>query len=121
MKRMQVILDEFHKDQLRRKPGNASGSTHLEGILREFPESGLVPLFFVTGILGIQPDAEGLRIAPALPDGWKFAGIREYWFAGKKYSIRVEKDRTEPEVNGSRITIPAKGSWLLKTDGTIAP
>ncbi|MFA6173373.1 MAG: hypothetical protein WC701_06765 [Kiritimatiellales bacterium] len=121
MKRMQVILDEFHKDQLRRKPGNASGSTHLEGILREFPESGLVPLFFVTGILGIQPDAEGLRIAPALPDGWKFAGIREYWFAGKKYSIRVEKDRTEPEVNGSRVTVPAKGSWLLKTDGTIAP
>ena len=121
MTRMRVILDEFHKDQLRRKPGNASGSTHLEGILREFPESGLVPLFFVTGILGIQPDTEGLRISPVLPDGWQFAGIREYWFAGKKYSIRVEKDQTEPEVNGTRIKLPAKESWLLKTDGTVVP
>jgi len=119
MKRMQVILDEFHKDQLRRKPGNASGSTHLEGILREFPESGLVPLFFVTGIMGIEPDIEGLRIAPALPSGWRFAGIREYWFAGKKYSIRTERELINPVVNGDQVKVPADGIWLLKTDGTI--
>jgi hypothetical protein len=119
MQRMQVILNEFHKDQLRRKPGNTFGSTHLEGILREFPESGLVPLFFVTGILGIEPDADGLRIAPALPDGWRFAGVREYEFAGKTYSIRVEKDRVGPVVKGAQVIVPAGGSWLLKPDGTI--
>ncbi len=118
-RRMRVILDEFHKDQLRRKPGNRLGSTHLEGILREFPESGLVPLFFVTGILGLEPDADGLRISSSLPSGWRFAGVTEYHFAGQGYRIRAERDLPKPVVNGNQITVPSKGKWILKPDGTL--
>ncbi|MEA2069045.1 MAG: hypothetical protein U9P12_07585, partial [Verrucomicrobiota bacterium] len=119
MKRMEVILDEFHKDQLRRKPSNKFGSTHQEGILREFPESGLVPLFFVTGILGIEPAAGGLRIEPNLPDDWNFAAVNEYWFAGKKYCIRVERELAAPIVDDSRITVPAQGLWVFTPDGEL--
>ncbi|MCF7817080.1 MAG: hypothetical protein K9M54_04295 [Kiritimatiellales bacterium] len=119
MKRMGVILDEFHKDNLRRKTSNKFGSTHVEGILREFPESGLVPLFFVNGILGIEPGSDGLHIEPALPDGWKFAAVNEYWFAGKKYRIRIERERTEPVVDGAQIRLPAEGRWVLSPDGEI--
>jgi len=119
MKRMEVILDEFHKDQLRRKPSNKFGSTHVEGILREFPESGLVPLFLVTGILGIEPGAEGLAIAPSLPDGWDFAAVNEYWFADEKYRIRVERNLGKPTIDGQDITVPAIGRWILMPNGEL--
>jgi hypothetical protein len=119
MRRMNVILDEFHTDQLRRKPGNRLGSTHVEGILREFPESGLVPLFFVTGILGLEPDADGLRIAPSLPEGWSFAAINEYWFAGNAYRIQAERHLERPSVNNGEIRIPAEGRWRLTPGGAV--
>jgi hypothetical protein len=119
MKRMAVILDEFHKDQLHRKPSSEFGITHVEGILREFPESGLVPLFLLTGIMGIDPEASGLRIEPVLPPAWKYAAVTEYWFAGKKYSIRAERGLQQPEVNGTSIKVPAEGRWLLKPEGEV--
>lgn len=119
MRRMKVILDEFHKDHLHRAPSNQLGSTHVEGILREFPESGLVPLFFVTGILGLEPQADGLMIAPSLPEQWGFAGVNKYWFARKKYSIRAERDLETPEVDGLNITVPAQGTWRLSPEGEV--
>ena len=119
MKRMDVILDEFHKDQLHRKPSNEFGITHVEGILREFPESGLVPLFMLTGIMGIEPEATGLRIEPSLPTAWNYAAVTEYWFAGKKYSIRAARGLKQPEVNGTAIKVPAEGRWLLKPEGEV--
>jgi len=119
MKRMDVILDEFHKDQLHRKPSNKFGITHVEGILCEFPESGLVPLFMLTGVLGVEPEAAGLHIEPSLPTAWSYAGVTEYWFAGKKYSIRAERGLQQPEVNGTSIKVPAEGRWLLKPEGDV--
>jgi hypothetical protein len=119
MKRMDVILDEFHKDNLRRKPSNRFGSTHVEGILREFPESGLVPLFFIAGILGLEPDAAGLRIAPALPDGWNYAEVTEFLFAGRKYRIRAERNLEQPKATGTDLVVPAQRSWILKPNGEL--
>ena len=119
LKRMDVILDEFHKDQLRRKPSNKFGHTHIEGVICEYPESGLIPLYMVTGIMGIEPEAAGLRIAPELPTAWSYAGVTEYWFAGHKYSIRAERGLKQPEVKGTSITIPAEGRWLLKPEGEV--
>jgi len=119
LRRMNVILGEFHQDQLRRKPGNRLGSTHVEGILREFPESGLVPLFFITGILGLEPDADGLRIVPSLPEGWDFAAVNEYWFAGRPYRIRAERHLEQPAVGNGEIRVPAQGRWRLTPGGTV--
>ena len=119
MKRMDVILAEFHKDQLRRKPANKFGSTHVEGLLREFPESGLVPLFFIRGIMGIEPAVEGLRIAPALPDGWNFAEVSEFHFAGKKYKIRVERNIENASVKDFIVTVPADQPALLTPTGEL--
>jgi hypothetical protein len=119
MRRMEVILDEFHSDHLHRKPCNWHGSTHVEGILREFPESGLVPLFYLTGILGLEPASGGLLIAPTLPSGWEFAAVNEYWFAGKKFSIRAERGLEVPKKSGLDIAVPAAGRWLLTPEGEV--
>ncbi|AKJ65679.1 hypothetical protein [Kiritimatiella glycovorans] len=123
MRRMEAILEEFHQDQLRRQPCNQHGSTHLLGILREFPESGLVPLFFVNGILGLRPAAQGLLITPALPAEWNYAGIRAYRYAGEEYALRIERGREEAassEANGkTHWRIPAEGRWILSPDGVL--
>ncbi|QHI68638.1 glucosidase family protein [Tichowtungia aerotolerans] len=119
MRRMEVILEEFHKDQLHRKPCNWHGVTHVEGILREFPESGLVPLFYLTGIFGLEPMGNGLIIAPKLPEKWTFAGVNEYWFAGKKFSIRIQRELEVPETEDECITVPVFGKWLLTPQGEV--
>ena len=43
----------------------------------------------VEGILGLRPDLNGLRLAPAVPSGWK-SFTMDKDFRGKKLHIRVE-------------------------------
>ena len=121
MKRLDVITDEFCKDQLRRSPGNSFGIMGTLGIIREFPESGLVPLFYLHGIIGVRPEVDGLVIVPHLPDGWSFAEVTEYRYAGQVYYIRVDRNAKEPKidaVNGlTKLLVPAGSAWKLKLAG----
>ena len=43
----------------------------------------------VEGILGLRPDLNGLRLAPAVPSAWK-SFTMDKDFRGKKLHIRVE-------------------------------
>ncbi len=117
MKRLKEIVAEFEKDELRRMPSNHVGHTLIVGILLCFPESGLVPMFYLDGILGISPAAGGLRIAPNLPVRWKWASVKSYWFRDVKYSIRVDRAAKTPRIYGKSIIVPADGVFLLSNDG----
>ena len=117
MQRLGGIVSEFEKDELRRVPSNHVGHTLIVGVLLCFPESGLVPMFYIDGILGISPAANGLRIAPNLPEGWAWASVKSYWFKGKEYSIRVDRSATEPRIQGQAVTVPAGGTFVLTADG----
>lgn len=119
MKRLDGIIEEFEKDELRRVPSNHVGHTLIAGVLLCFPESGLVPMFYLDGILGITPEADGLRIAPSLPSGWEWASVKSYWFRGKEYSIRVDRTVEAPRMVAGQITVPADGSWVLTLDGEL--
>lgn len=119
--RWRGIANEFAKDQLRRDPDNGRGQSDVVGILREFPESGLVPYFFLDGILGLSPVAGGLRIEPCLPKAWPAATVRDFGFAGKKYSITADHSAASAKIDGSRIVVPADGAWLLSPDGKLSP
>jgi len=125
MSRMEGILAEAAKDEIRRDPANMEGHSDIVGILREFPESGLVPLFFLDGVMGLQPLARGLRIHPTLPPGWKDAAVGNYAFAGKKFQIVADAGITAPLVsrNGELqvLRLPAGGDWLLTPEGTVEP
>lgn len=124
--RMDVILDETAKDNLRRMPHDpAIGIACPFGILREFPESGLVPFFFVDGIMGLRPSAEGLTISPGLPPGWHSTTLHGFHFAGKTWTITVDPSAKEPaatpEPNGStHITVPAEKTSLLTPEGKVS-
>lgn len=125
MARMDGILDEAAKDEIRRDPANMEGHSDIVGILREFPESGLVPLIFLNGVLGLEPVANGLRIHPALPPGWKDAAVRNYAYAGNKLLIITATGIVSPLVSRSgdvlTIQVPPGGDWLLTPEGKIGP
>lgn len=123
MKRLEGIMAEFEKDELRRIDSNHVGHTLILGVLLCFPESGLVPMFYVDGIMGLRPGAEGLWINPSLPCGWEWAAVNSYWFRGKEYAIRADATASLPAIrqDGDRtlVTVPASGRYVLGADGKI--
>jgi len=121
LQRWHGIETEFTRDQIRRDPANKHGMTEVVGVLREFSDAGLVPYYFVDGLLGITPVAQGLRIAPQLPEIWPSATVRDLYFAGKTYTITADTKAVEPAVEATRIIVPATGSWLLTPEGKIQP
>ncbi len=122
--RLDKIMEEFHKDTLRRNTVNEQGADWVEGILGPFPESGLVPSFFVRGMMGINAEVNGLRIAPELPSDWSFAAVNEVLFRGKVYRVETNRDFQQAEVvnEGDQVIVrvPVGQSVLLKADGTLA-
>ncbi|MGC9003111.1 MAG: GH116 family glycosyl hydrolase [bacterium] len=65
------------------------------GVDLPFPESGLVPTFFIYGIMGINADVEGLKIKPNLPSALKFAEVENLCYGNLPLKIRVTKNTVE--------------------------
>ena len=120
--RFNVIMDEFHVDSLRRDPRTKWGP-YLVSINGEFPESGLVPLSFVTNVVGVTPQVRGLEIKGNLPSDMTYAGVKEYEYRGKKYSIEVNKGLTGPEMSfdGEKyvVRVPAGEAYYITAENRI--
>lgn len=89
MNRYKVIADEYEVDLLFRDPANATGNKWKLGVIDEFPESGLVPLAYLNGMLGIDAGTDGLIISPQLPKAYAYAGIKRLVFGGNTLKITV--------------------------------
>jgi len=87
--RLQTIVSEFERDQLRRDPTNPGSTNWQLGIIGEFPESGLVPCVMVYGFAGVNPDRQGLHIAPNLPSAWSALTVNGIAWAGRGLDITV--------------------------------
>lgn len=122
--RFNVILDEFHKDALRRDPRTRFGP-YLVSINGEFPESGLVPLSFVTEVVGITPQVKGLRIQGNLPSDMTSAGVSEYHYAGRIYDIEVDRNCSSPQLapDGEifKVVVPAGKTFYITLQNTLIP
>lgn len=116
MARFNTIMDEFHIDSLRRDPRTSFG-VYQVSINGEFPESGLVPLTFITDIVGITPAVEGLKIESCLPSNMTYAGVREYRYGNKVYQIEVNKNISTPIVSydGEKyiVKLPANKTYYI--------
>jgi hypothetical protein len=62
------------------------------GVDLPFPESGLVPCFFLYGVIGAEAEPGGLRITPRLPKALTFAEVRGVEWRGYRFTIRVQRD-----------------------------
>ena len=125
--RFNTIIEEFHKDELRRDPDSefsvGAGGGFLLSINGEFPESGLVPLTFLKDFVGISAEVRGLRIAPHLPSDMTYAGVGTYRYNNRVYNIRADKSAVKPSVEekGGKwyVTVPADGVYYLTADNTV--
>ena len=115
--RFNTIMEEFHKDSLRRAPRPLPGNFYQVSIVGEFPESGLVPVSFLTGIIGVTPEVKGLKISANLPSDMEYAGVSEYNYMGRKYSIEVNKSLTAPSMTSEGgkfvVKVPATGTYYI--------
>ena len=59
------------------------------GVDMPFPESGLVPLYYLYGVIGVEPTPDGLRFTPRLPKGLSYAGVEYLHWRGMKLAVRV--------------------------------
>jgi len=80
-----------------------------EGVdLIDYCWTGMPAYFLVGCIIGVQPEAQGLCVIPALPAGWEEASIRNLHIRGRRVSIRVHK-------------IPGDGAVRALLDGEEVP
>jgi hypothetical protein len=89
------------------------GTVGALGIDCEFIESGLVPLSFLYGFLGIGADVDGLDIYPALPSTLSSIGVQRLFFQRNYYDVTETSDPTHPVQIATRgssapVTLPVK-------------
>lgn len=120
--RFETILNEFKKDQLRRNSYTIHGE-YVEGVLGEFPESGLVPYTFINGFLGISTTTQGLKISANLPTKMQYAGISQYFYGNREYSIKVNKNLTKAKISVHSgvyyVELPANGDYVITLDNRL--
>lgn len=68
------------------------------GVDYPFPESGMVPCYFLYGVMGVEATSEGLRITPRLPKALKYAEVRSVHWRGM--TLRIRLTNTSVEVDG---------------------
>ncbi len=69
-----------------------NGVEWVEGLIGEFPESGLVPTVYLYSLLGINAKNTGLHISPAFNDVYETMGVKNFVYAGLNYSIELKRD-----------------------------
>jgi len=120
--RFNTIINEFKKDELRRF-GYSQHGGYIEGVIGEFPESGLVPLTFLYGFMGVRTETNGLVINAQLPKDWSYAGVREYIYNDRVYSIKVDRNIKKPvaEKHGGIwfVQLPDDEVWLITPDNKL--
>lgn len=90
--RLSQILSVYEFNQLK-SDTMVNGSTNwLEGLIGEFPESGLVPSVYVYSLLGINAGAGVLTVCPQFPTEYSTMGVSNITYGGKDYDVNVSRD-----------------------------
>lgn len=92
LNRWKTLAEEYAVDELFRRPPNDYGWTDMIGITNEFPESGLIPVSWVTGFMGINPGYDGLNIVPAIPSEYRYMGMKDFSYGGRLFDVTVYRN-----------------------------
>lgn len=94
VERLREIARVYEYNDLVSDTSALGSAAWLEGLIGEFPESGLVPTVYLYGLLGISAEYDGLHIEPAFADEYEHMGVKKMSYGGNLYEIRVHKDGT---------------------------
>lgn len=111
--RMTAILDRWNE------PDHLSGGTPLfrgestvdsgtnstsVGTDIPFPESGLAPASFLYAFVGVEAEPDGLVFTPNLPSALGHVGVRNLYWHGKRFEVRVTRDTITVQGSGVAVT-----------------
>lgn len=69
------------------------GSTNwLEGVIGEFPESGLVPTAYMYGLMGVSAEPDGLHVVPSFNDTYEVMGVTSMTYGGHAYGLEENRN-----------------------------
>ncbi len=71
-----------------------NGVSWVEGLIGEFPESGLVPTVYLYSLVGVKTEHDGLYITPEFNDVYEYMGVKNLVYANKNYQLEVRRDGT---------------------------
>ena len=87
-----MLSGEYRIDALNRRTVSKDGNGDMEGIIREFAESGLIPLTWLYGFMGVTASDNGLNIDPHLPEEYKYMGMDGFTYAKSRFKVTVKRD-----------------------------
>lgn len=96
--RLMQIADVYEYNRL-----NSDRGMWIEGLVGEFPESGLVPTTYMYSLMGVNASYDGLHVAPVFNDVYEYMGVKEIRYNGRSYDVRVNRD-------ASCVITPADGT-----------
>lgn len=93
LSRVLQLANEYAKSAFEVVNGkNITQNSWEYGMYTVFPESGLVPISFLHGFVGVNANEKGLVIAPSFPQAYSKIGAKDVNYANGKYDIEVSKD-----------------------------
>jgi len=87
--RLKAIMAQYHLDELRRDPLGGGGYYWKFGITGEYPESGLVPMVYFNGFMGVSVDAFQMTITPKLPSEMSYLTCQSVLYRQATLEITV--------------------------------
>jgi hypothetical protein len=79
-----------------------------------FPESGLAPASFLYAFVGVEAEPDALVITPKLPSTLNEVGVRNLFWHGKKFELRVTSNRINLNGSGVSISRPYKAGKSVR-------
>ncbi len=119
--RAENIADVYRFNGLDSDKGN-----WVEGLVDEYPESGIVSRVFIDSLCGITPTADALTVRPNLPENAATLGIENFYYGGAVMRIEVGRKtlslKSETALSGKIVFYPEKSGdyniTLTFADGT---
>ena len=104
----------YYKDGKRGTTLQGGGTAGGIGIDFEFFESSMVPSIVTYGFMGLDPQADALKIAPRLPQACPEMGIRNLLYHGVRMDVKVGEKMVALEFKDkpvSPIHLELEGRW----------
>ncbi len=92
--RLADIAKVYEYNGLKSDLATSGSAAWLEGLIGEFPESGLVPTAYLYGLLGMEASYDGLHIAPQFNDVYEYMGVRKVTYGGNNIGFEAHRDGT---------------------------
>ncbi len=92
--RLAQIAKVYEYNGLKSDLAASSSTNWLEGLVGEFPESGLVPTTYLYSLLGVEASYDGLHIAPQFNDVYEYMGVRKVTYGKNDIGVEAHRDGT---------------------------